>query len=317
MKRALVTGVAGQDGRYLSKYLSELGYEVWGIDVQPPRVGVADVYETVDLLDKDALFKFLDRSKPDEIYHLAAHHHAAVSIPQDNYALFKKSYEIQVFSTLNLLTWIHAYSQSSRMFYASSCHIFGEPREGVQNENTLYSPVCAYGITKLSGMNLCKYFREKHKVFVACGILFNHESPLRSAQFVTQKIVHAVKNIKCGNQSNVMLGNLYSVRDWGYAADFVRAMHAIMQLDYADEYVISTGEAHTVKDFVHEAFKYAGMEWNDYVILNTSLSGEKSQIHYVGDSSKLRAATGWKPYVDFKGLVHLMIDEGLRGSNAE
>ena len=298
MKTALITGSAGQDGTYLSAHLAKLGYKVIGID---------STLGSIDLRDAAGVFALLKNAKPQEIYHLAAFHHSSQDKLTNDLDVFRKSDEVHVVATANLLEGIKRFCQTARFFYAASCHVYGNPATPIQNETTPFCPDGLYGITKQAGAQLCRYYRCAHNLFAAVGILYNHESPLRPANFVSKKIVEAAVAISNRQQEKLVLGDLETEIDWGFAVDYVVAMHQILQLPVAEDVVISSGEKHRIRDFVEEAFKLVGLDWRQYVVVDPTLLRGEARTCLFGDNTKLRKMTGWKPTTSFQELVKIMI----------
>ena len=291
MKRALIVGAAGQDGTLLSSALSDQGFDVLGISRGDMDIG-----------DPSSVKNLLSR-KFDQIYYLAAHHHASQdSLGADEQELFKKSSEIHVEGLFQFLDGIRCASSLTRLFYASSSLVFGSPDHEPQSESTQFNPRCIYGITKAEGMQLCRYFREKYSVFASTGILFNHESPLRQRKFVIPKIIHAAIAISCGSQEKLQIGNLKAKVDWGYAPDYIDAMHRILYLDHPDDFVIATGETHSVQEVVETVFTALDLNWREHVVESPAILTRRGTA-LRGDSSKLRQATDWHPTVDFPTMV--------------
>jgi GDPmannose 4,6-dehydratase len=302
VRTAIITGSGGQDGTLLSHFLTSLGYKV---------VGLTHGVGAVNLADAAAVAALVADEQPDEVYHLAAYHHSAQDKLVDDRQVLEASWDIHVRAAGNLLDAVRARWPETRVFYASSCHIFGEPLITPQDENTSCRPTGLYGITKLAGSHLCRYYRQHRGVFVAVGILFNHESPLRGPQFVSKKIAHAAAAIAVGRQHQLVLGDLDAEIDWGFAGDYVSAMHAILQLDQPDDFVIASGEKHSVREFVELAFGQLGLDWRQHVRVEAGLLRGTTRPTLMGDASKLRRATGWKPATSFPGLVRLMVDAEL------
>jgi len=297
MKTAVITGSAGQDGTYLTAHLRNRGYTVIGLSRTGP----------VDITDTEAVRRFLAETQPAEVYHLAAHHHSSQDKLADEGAIFRQSNAVHTIATANFLEAMRRVSPVTRFFFAASCHLFGAPTTPVQNETTPLNPDGLYGITKQAGLLVCHYYRQKHGLFAAVGILYNHESPLRPAQFVTRKIVQAAVAIQAGRQANLILGDLDATVDWGYAGDYADAMHRILQLPAPDDFVVATGEPHRVGEFVGAAFQAVGLDWHPYVTVDPTLVRPSKRLPLVGDSTKLRRMTGWEPHTTFKELVGLMV----------
>ncbi|HTS18166.1 MAG TPA: GDP-mannose 4,6-dehydratase [Verrucomicrobiae bacterium] len=297
MKTAVITGSAGQDGHYLSQHLGKLGYEVLGLEYD----------SAINIVDADAVARLLRERQPSEVYHLAAFHHSSQDKLTDDLEVFRKSNDIHAVATANFLDGIRRFSPSSRLFFAASSHVFGSPSTPVQDETTPMAPDGMYGITKEAGLRLCRYYREKYGVFAAVGILYNHESPLRPAKFVSKKIVQAAVAIRAGRQEAVTLGDLDAQIDWGFAGDYVDAMHRILQLPNAEDFVVGSGTTHRVRDFVEESFRTVGLNWEEHVVVDASLLRGTARHTLAGNPAKLRRLTGWEPHTSFKELVKMMI----------
>lgn len=296
MTLAIVVGAHGQDGKLLCEQLQRGGNTAVGL-------GRGDI----DLLDRVQIENLLRAHRPDEIYYLAAHHHSSQdAVGSDDAGLFRCSFDVHVNGLLGFLEAMRTCHSDSRLFYAASCHMFGRAEGAVQNEKTPFRPVDVYGITKTAGVHCCRYYRNTHGIFASTGILYNHESCLRSPKFVSQKIVQGVRAILAGRQERLVLGDLSARVDWGYAPDFVDAMRRVLALPAADDFVVATGESHTVQEFVEVAFAAAGLDWRQHVVedqgrLTRRFGG------YLGDASKLRSATGWAPTVSFREMVRLLL----------
>lgn len=301
MSRALVIGAHGQDGTLLTSFLSASGWEVDGIGKEDLDVCLPDAVKTV-----------LARGYQ-HIYYLAAYHHSSQdSAVLGDRELYEKSSEVHVTGLINVLEGVRSVSPASRIFYAASSLVFGSPAQEPQNENTAFAPLCIYGITKTSGIQLCRFYREKHGVFACSGILFNHESPLRKRKFVIPKIIHSAIAISRGSHEKLHLGDLSAHVDWGYAPDYVDAMYRILCLDQAEDFVIATGETHSVQEVVEIVFTALGLDWRDHVLESpTILTRQRTALR--GDSSKLHAATGWKPMVGFKQMILDLLETAQNG----
>ena len=310
MKKALIVGCDGQDGTYLFDLLDKKKYNVVGIGRGHVRSNAGQRLKAIDILKAAEVAAFVKRSQPDEIYYLAAFHHSSQDRKnEDDEVLFKKSFNIHVHGLINFLDAMNQYARKARLFYAASSHVFGEPSRKVQNEMTPLIPVCIYGITKTAGIEVCQYYRRELGLFVSIGILYNHESPRRAEKFVSQKIVKAALEIKAGRQSELILGDLKAVIDWGYAGDYVDAMRRILAHSEADDFVIASGTTHTVREFVEGVFSLLKLDWKKYVREDKRLI-QKTRRHLQGDSAKLKAATGWEPRTDFKKLIAIMVKAG-------
>jgi len=320
MKRAFITGVTGQDGSYLAELLLGAGYEVHGLKRRSSGFNTAridhlyrDQHEDPlplvlhygDLADAGALSALLHEIQPDEIYNLAAQSHVRVSFDIPAYTT-----DIAACGTLRLLEIVRGMLPKCRFYQSSSSEMFGSA-PAPQNESTRFQPRSPYACAKVFGHHIAVNYRESYGLHVSSGILFNHESPRRGETFVTRKITRAVARIKHGLQANLYLGNLDARRDWGYAPDFVQAMWLMMQQDQADDYVIGTGEAHTVREFVARAFDRVGLDWEEYVRTDTRYFRPAEVDHLLADASKAHKRLGWQPTVTFSELVDLMVDQDL------
>lgn len=308
VKTALIIGVNGQDGTILFNYLSGLDYRIIGVGKNNIKTIGIKFNKKLNINRRNDVFDLVKKIKPDEIYYLAAFHHSSQDKNNDFYKEFKKSYEVNVFAFENFLEAIRLYSIKTRIFYASSSLIFGNCRQKKQNEKTPYKPNGLYGLTKMDGMSLCRLYRDKFNVFAASGILYNHESEYRTDDFISMKIIKGAVNIKKGIQKKLEIGDLSAVVDWGYAYDYVRAMRLILNLKRADDFIISTGKSHTVLDFIKESFGYYGLDWRKYVKENKHIIKEKRTV-LIGDSTKLKRKTSWKPSVDFSEMIKKIINK--------
>lgn len=322
MKRALITGITGQDGSYLAELLLKKGYEVHGIirrsssfntgrldhlyrDPHDPERQLILTYG--DLNDASSINRIIRSVRPDEIYHLGAQSHVRVSFDIPEY-----TGEITALGTVRMLEAIReAGLDKTRFYQASSSELYGDTKETPQSEKTLFNPISPYAIAKLYGFYIAKMYREAYSMFVCNGILFNHESPRRGETFVTRKIARAVARIKNGLQKKLYLGNLDSKRDWGFAGDYVEAMWLMLQQDKPDDYVIATGETHSVREFLEEAFAYQGLKWQDYVEMDKKYIRPLDPSLLCGDYRKAMDRLGWRPTTSFKGLVRMMVDAEL------
>ena len=321
MKRALITGITGQDGSYLAELLLEKGYEVHGIIrrastfntsridhlYKDPHInGVRLFLHYGDIADSTNLIKLLYRIKPEEVYHLAAQSHVRVSFDIPEY-----TGDVTALSTIRLLEAIRETGVGSKFYQASSSEMFGKAPQVPQRETTPFYPRSPYGAAKVYAFWVTVNYRESYDLFACNGILFNHESPRRGETFVTRKITRAVARIKEGLQSKLYLGNLDAQRDWGYAKEYVEAMWLMLQQDKPEDYVIATGETHSVRDFLTEAFSYADLDWQKYVEFDEKYLRPAEVDLLVGDASKARDALGWQPSTTFKDLVRLMVDADM------
>ena len=314
--KAFITGITGQDGSYLAELLLEKGYEVhglvrrsssfntWRIDHIRDRIAL----HYGDLVDQNSLVRTLDGVQPDEVYNLAAQSHVKVSFEMPEYTT-----DVTAQGVLRLLDAVRELGLKTRVYQAGSSEMFGLVQETPQTERTPFHPRSPYGVSKVFGHWMAVNYREGYGMHVSNGILFNHESPRRGENFVTRKITMAVAAIKKGQQRELRLGNLEAKRDWGYARDYVEAMWLMLQQEKPDDYVIATGETHSVREFLEEAFSHAGLEWEDHVVLDPKYLRPAEVDVLLGDPAKARAALGWKPRVTFKELVRLMVDADMEG----
>jgi GDPmannose 4,6-dehydratase len=318
MKTAFITGIAGQDGSYLTEYLLKENYRVTGIirrnsvaEHQTDRIKELNNIDIRygDLLDEGSLQSALIEFKPDEIYNLAAQSHVRISsdIPQFTVATNANG-------TLNLLESYRRFSPNARFYQASSSEMFGNStdEDGFQRETTPMHPVSPYGCAKLFSYNISKHYREAYKLFISNGILFNHESPRRGSNFVTNKVVKTAVQIKMGILEKLELGNLDSYRDWGHSYDYVRAMHRIVNAEKPNDYVVATGESHSVRQLCEFVFKRLDMNYENYVVQNPKFIRPQELRYLKGDSSKIRSELGWKPTYTFETLLDEMIEHWMR-----
>jgi GDPmannose 4,6-dehydratase len=314
-RRALIIGIAGQDGSLLAELLLAEGYEVFGVVRQPTSTrfenleAVRDRLELLqaDVLDELSLVDVLSSSRPHEVYNLASPSFVPMSWRQPVLTA-----EFAAVGVTALLESIRRVDDSIRFYQASSSEIFGEPREMPQTEETPLSPVTPYGVAKAYGHFITRSYRRRYGLHASSGILYNHESPRRPLDFVTRKIAHAAAAISLGIGSEVLLGNLDARRDWGFAGDYVRAMWLVVQQDEADDYVIATGESHSVRELASTAFAHVGLDWEEHVRVDDSLIRGKAELHdLLGDATKARERLGWTRTVDFEGLVYLLVDADL------
>lgn len=325
MKKALITGITGQDGSYLAELLLEKGYEVHGIIrrastfntkridhlYQDPHVnGVKMFLHFGDLLDISNIEKLVRQIKPEEIYNLGAQSHVLVSFDMPEYTV-----NVDALGTLRVLEAIKNSGCNTKFYQASSSEMFGASPPP-QNEKTPFYPRSPYACAKVFAYNITRLYREAYGIFACNGILFNHESPRRGETFVTRKITRGIARIKAGLEQKIYLGNLEAKRDWGFAPEYVKAMWQMLQQQKADDYVVATGEAHSVKEFLKEAFKQAGLgKWQDYVEINHRYFRPAEVESLIGDASKAKRKLGWQSKVGFKELVKIMVDADLKELN--
>ena len=310
-KRALITGITGQDGSYLAELLLEKGYEVFGLvrrssTVNFERIGhLQDQIELIsgDLLDQKSLVSALQTARPQEVYNLGAQSFVPVSWDQP-----MLTGEVTGLGVTRLLEAIRTCDENIRFYQASTSELFGKAQETPQNEQTAFYPRSPYGVSKLYAHWITINYRESYGLFACTGILFNHESPRRGREFVTRKITHGVARIKCGLDQELRLGNLDSRRDWGYASDFVRAMWMMLQQDEPDDYVIATGTSRTIGEFCEAAFAHAGLDWRQYVVVDERFLRPAEVYTLLGDATKAREKLGWEPEVGFEEMVRQMVD---------
>jgi GDPmannose 4,6-dehydratase len=313
-RRALITGITGQDGSYLAELLLDKGYEVFGLS---RRLSASNYWRIDhlagritlipgDLLDQLSIVRALEKAQPDECYNLAAMSFVPASWDQP---MLTGEFNSQ--GVTRVLEAVRVVNPKIRIYQASSSEMFGKVREVPQTEMTPFYPRSPYGVSKVFAHYITVNYRESYDLFAVSGILFNHESPRRGLEFVTRKVTDGVARIKLGKATTLSLGNLDAQRDWGFAGDYVRAMWQMLQQDTPDDYVIATGVAHSVRDLVEIAFGHAGLEWQKHVKLDPALLRPAEVDHLIGDASKARTALTWEPSVDFSGLVRMMVDADL------
>jgi GDPmannose 4,6-dehydratase len=318
--RALITGVTGQDGSYLAEHLLAEGYQVIGMMRRNSTLNLERVVHlmdqivlvTADLLDEASLIRVLREHEPDEVYNLAAQ-----SFVETSWAQPILTGEVTALGVTRLLDAIRFVDPSIRFYQASSSEMFGKATETPQTEHTRFHPRSPYGVAKVYGHWITVNYRESYGLHASCGILMNHESPRRGLEFVTRKISRAVARIKLGLQQELRLGNLDAKRDWGYAADYVRAMRLMLQQDEPGDYVVATGEAHSVREFCEIAFHHVGLDWQDHVVIDQRFFRPAEVDLLVGDSTRAREVLGWKPDVTFPELVALMVDADMQALRHE
>ncbi len=313
-KRAIITGITGQDGSYLAELLLEQGYEVVGIVRRlsaPNSWRIAHILDKVtlrpaDLLDQLSLIRVIDDVRPAELYNLAAMSFVPASWEQP---MLTGEYNAQ--GVTRVLEAIRQVDTSIRVYQASSSEMFGKVRETPQSESTPFYPRSPYGVSKVFAHYITVNYRESYDLFAVSGILFNHESPRRGLEFVTRKVSDGVARIKLGLSNRLVLGNLDAHRDWGYAGDYVRAMWRMLQEDAPEDYVIATGISHSVRDLVETAFRHVGLDWQAHVDTDPALLRPAEVEHLIGDASKAQRVLGWQPTVGFEGLVAMMVDADI------
>ncbi len=321
MKTALITGITGQDGSYLAEMLLKKGYKVVGVKRRTSLIStdrIDNIFNDPDLImnfdlvygnmnDSGCLHRLLIEHQPDEIYNLAAQSHVRVSFETP-----EETTEFVAMGTLRLLEAYKNICPKAKFYQASSSEMFGDNPENPQSETTRLMPASPYACAKVYAHNLCRNYRESYGLHISSGILFNHESPRRGETFVTRKITRAAARIKMGLQDDLLLGNLDAKRDWGFAGDYVEAMWLMTQQETPDDYVVATGETHTVKEFLQVVFDYAGLEIDKYVKIDERLFRPHEVPLLLGDATKAKEKLGWEPKVNFEGLAKMMYDEDLK-----
>ena len=320
-KTALITGVTGQDGSYLADLLLEKGYHVVAVKRRTSLISTDrinhifnDPDKVIDfdlvygnMIDSGNIHRLLMKYKPDEIYNLAAQSHVRVSFDTP-----EETADIVAMGTLRLLEAARNVCPDAKIYQASSSEMFGDNPENPQSETTRLMPASPYACAKVYAHNLCRNYRQSYGMHISSGILFNHESPRRGETFVTRKITRAAARIRLGMQDKLFLGNLEAKRDWGFAGDYVEAMWLMLQQELPDDYVIATGETHTVQEFLQEVFDYAGLDVNEYVEIDERLFRPHEVPLLLGDPTKAKDKLGWEPKVKFKELARMMYDEDLK-----
>ena len=318
MKRALITGITGQDGSYLAELLLEKDYEVFGLVRRtslPNTARIAHILDRVtlipgDLLDSASIARAISLAQPHEVYNLAAQSHVGESFRQP-----LATAEINAIGVARLLEVLRCHKKDMRFYQASTSELFGQAEAlecECRNEDSAFRPRSPYAIAKLYAHHLVRNYRESYGLFACSGILFNHESPRRGYDFVTRKITRAVARIRCGLQDALHLGNMEAMRDWGFAGDYVEAMWRMVQQDSPQDYVIATEESHSVREFAELAFAHVGLSWKEYVICDKMEFRPSDVAHLRGDASRAHCNLGWQPSVSFEQLVHLMVDADMR-----
>ncbi|MGG1555814.1 GDP-mannose 4,6-dehydratase [Paenibacillus ferrarius] len=315
MKRALITGVTGQDGSYLAEFLLEKGYQVYGLRrrTSTPNYENCESFKdriewlSGDLNDLASLIEAVRVSQPDEVYNLAAQSYVAASWPQP-----LATGQMTALAVTNMLEAVRIAKPDAKFYQASSSEMFGKVVETPQKETTPFYPRSPYGVAKVYGHWITVNYRESFDMFACSGILFNHESPRRGVEFVTRKVTDAVARIKMGLQSELRMGNLDSLRDWGFAGDYVKAMWLMLQQETPDDYVIATGEMHSVRELLEVAFSHVGLDYRNYVVIDQAFVRPAEVDLLLGDCTKAKEKLGWKLEVGFQELIHMMVDEDLK-----
>lgn len=315
MKKAIITGITGQDGSYLAELLLNKGYEVHGFIRRTSSRNTERIEHILnrvtlhyaDLTDCSCIYRIIDQVRPDEVYNLAAQSHVGVSFDDPIYTA-----EADAVGVLNILEAIRKIDSGIRFYQASTSELFGQVQEVPQRETTPFYPRSPYGVAKLYAYWITRNYREAYGIFACNGILFNHESPRRGENFVTRKVTLAAARIKAGLQRRLVLGDLDTTRDWGYAGDYVEGMWRMLQADRPDDYVLATGEEHTIRELCETAFARVGLDWRDYVDYDEKFVRPSEVPHLLGDASKARTELGWTPGTDFRSLVEMMVDSDMK-----
>ena len=317
MKKAFITGITGQDGSYLAELLLNKGYKVYGLKRRTSTLNYTNLnhlkddieFLNGDLLDLSSLMEQLKFAQPDEVYNLAAQSFVGESWNQPIYTS-----QVTGIGVVNILEAIRKTKLDAKFYQASSSEMFGKVVETPQSETTPFYPRSPYGAAKAFGHWMTVNYRESYDMYACSGILFNHESPRRGLEFVTRKITNAVARIKLGQQKKLVLGNIDSKRDWGFAGDYVEAMWLMLQQGKADDYVIATGEAHTVKEFIEIAFSYVGLDWKNHVEQDIKYMRPAEVDHLLGKSDKAKTVLNWVPKINFEKLIQMMVEHDLSNS---
>lgn len=318
MKKALITGITGQDGSYLSELLLEKGYEVHGIvrrvALEDPRARMWRIRHILDRIhihsasmeSYASIFNIISEIKPDECYHLAAQSYVSYSF-EDEFSTINTNLN----GTHYVLSSIKRQAPACKFYFAGSSEMFGHVKETPQNEDTPFHPRSPYGISKMAGFELTRNYREAYNLFALSGILFNHESPRRGAEFVNRKISSAAAKIKLGIEKEIRLGNLEAKRDWGHALDYVKAMWLMLQQEEPEDFVIATGQSHSVREFLETSFKYVGLDYHDHLVIDDDLYRPSEVNILQGDASKAISKLNWFPTISFEDLVKEMVESDL------
>ena len=319
-RRALITGITGQDGSYLAEFLLEKGYTVYGMVRRASSdhfARIAHLQDRIqlregDLLDQLSLITLLHETEPHEVYNLAAQSFVPTSWEQPILTS-----EATALGVTRMLEAIRVVDRSIKFYQASSSEMFGKVRESPQNERTPFYPRSPYGVAKVYGHYITVNYRESYGLFAVSGILFNHESPRRGRQFVTRKVTHGAARIKLGLAQDLKLGNLEAQRDWGFAGDYVEAMWLMLQQPTPDDFVIATGETHSVRELCEAAFARIGLDWERHVVVDKTHVRPAEVDHLIGDAGKARRVLGWRPKVSFRNLVEMMVDADVKAGASE
>lgn len=319
MKKVFITGITGQDGSYLAEFLLQKGYKVYGMvrraaieDEQHRLSRLLNILDDIELIPGSmesypSIYKAISKIKPDEVYHLAAQSFVSYSF-EDEFSTLQSN----IHGCHYVLSAVHDITPGAKFYFAGSSEMFGKAPEVPQNENTIFKPRSIYGISKLAGFELTRNYREAYNLFACNGILYNHESPRRGFEFVTRKITSHVAMIKLGLKDKLELGNLEAKRDWGHSKDYVKAMWMMLQQNQPDNYVICTGQSHSVREFCEKAFSHVGLNYEDYVVVNQKFFRPAEIDVLVGDYSKAKRILGWEPTIFIDQLIAEMVENDLQ-----
>jgi len=306
MKRAIIVGADGQDGTLLAQLLTQRSIPHLGVGRTGLRESSGEKSGPIELGDAKAVEALVKAHPPSHVFYLAAHHHSSQDPLDAGLAdLWASSLEVQVLGLVHFLEALRLHAPAARLFYASSSHVFGSPAPSPQTEETPLAPDNIYGITKVAGMQACRHYREQQGVFASVGILYNHESIYRQDKFLSKKIIRGALAIKQGREQNLVLGNLSAEADWGYAPDYVEAMVRILDVPQTGDFIVATGQLHTVREFVQIVFDQLGLDVSKHVIENSALV-RPGQGRLVGDTRRLEQATGWRPTLSFEEMVRTL-----------
>lgn len=316
-KKALITGITGQDGSFMADLLLEKGYEVWGLirrTSNPIYENIEHIIDSInlidgDLLDQSSLINAVKQSCPDDVYNFASQSFVGKSWQQADYTANVTGLgALRVYEAVRLVSKYR--NKDIKIYQASSSEQFGGS-PAPQNESTIFDPRSPYAVAKVFAHNMAKVYKESYNMSISCGILFNHESERRGIEFVTRKITDGVARIKLGIQNELRLGNLDAKRDWGYSKDYMEAIHSILNYEKPENFVIATGETHTVREFVDEAFNHVGLDWRDHVVIDKEFYRPMDVVDLRGDYMRARKILGWRPRTTFKELVRIMVDADI------
>ena len=307
MPSALIIGHTGQDGRILWDQLAARDFSLIGVSRHEIRTHAMQWGDSVDIANLSSVMRLMEGFKPDQVYYLAAHHHSSQEPSVDDVDMWRDSWAVNVHGLSNFLHSSRTCCPRTRFFYASSSRVFGDTSVSPQTEQTPFKPSCIYGVTKASAMLLARYYRGNFNTHVSCGVLYNHESPIRGAKFVSQRVADGLVALKYGLKSTLEVGSLDARVDWGYAPDYTRAMQLIIEAEKSEDFIIATGETHSVREMIAFGAEYLGIPWVNRVIETAAILKRNSQ-ELCGDFSRLHQVTGWKPSIDFRQLTHILVD---------